>query len=240
MQGDYLPALKKLLSIALINIDAIKQKEIRANETLESINSVAQTVPLPLAVVNYEFKFQSANHSFYKYFHLSEDAVGAVGNEIFPTLKMQGDYLPALKKLLSKAMKENIPFTDFEIECEIPTIGFRILLLSAGKIHWTGAEQLAALLSFVDVTEQRHLEEERQNLLTREQASRNQADLANRTKDVFLATLSHELRTPLSSILTWSQLISEGKVDFEKAKQGAAVIEQSAKTQSRLIDDLLD
>ncbi|MEZ0391626.1 MAG: chemotaxis protein CheB [Pseudobdellovibrionaceae bacterium] len=72
------------------------------------------------------------------------------------------------------------------------------------------------------------------------QEARTQADKANLAKDIFLATLSHELRTPLSSILTWAQLISQGKVDFEKAKQGAAVIEQSAKTQNQLIDDLLD
>lgn len=67
-----------------------------------------------------------------------------------------------------------------------------------------------------------------------------QADKANFAKDVFLATLSHELRTPLSSILTWAQLIAQGKVDFEQAKQGAAVIEQNAKAQNQLIDDLLD
>lgn len=66
------------------------------------------------------------------------------------------------------------------------------------------------------------------------------ADKANLAKDIFLATLSHELRTPISSILTWSQLISQGKVDYEKAKQGALVIEKNAKAQSQLIDDLLD
>jgi two-component system CheB/CheR fusion protein len=67
-----------------------------------------------------------------------------------------------------------------------------------------------------------------------------EADKANLEKDVFLAMLSHELRTPLSAILTWSQLISQGKIDFEKAKQGALVIERNAKVQSQLIDDLLD
>ncbi len=66
------------------------------------------------------------------------------------------------------------------------------------------------------------------------------ADNSNLAKDVFLATLSHELRNPLSSILSWAELIASGKIDFEMAKQGAAVIEQSAKTQNRLIDDLLD
>jgi CheY-like chemotaxis protein len=55
-----------------------------------------------------------------------------------------------------------------------------------------------------------------------------------------LATLSHELRTPLTAILAWAQMIRMGIVDYAKAKEGAAAIEQSAKIQSQLIDDLLD
>jgi two-component system, chemotaxis family, CheB/CheR fusion protein len=90
-----------------------------------------------------------------------------------------------------------------------------------------------AIISIIDIDDIKKREES----VTQ---ARIQAEKANLAKDVFLANLSHELRTPLSSILTWAQLIAKGKVDFEKAKQGAAVIEQNAKTQNHLIDDLLD
>ncbi len=66
------------------------------------------------------------------------------------------------------------------------------------------------------------------------------AEQANRTKDLFLATLSHELRTPLTAILSWSQLIRSGRLSAEKSRKGIEVIEQSALAQSRLINDLLD
>jgi PAS domain S-box-containing protein len=91
-----------------------------------------------------------------------------------------------------------------------------------------------------DVTFRRQIEDERGSLLKSEKSAREEAEKANRAKDLFLATLSHELRTPLSSILTWAQLIRHGKVDLAQAQVGAEVIEKSAKTQSQLIDDLLD
>jgi two-component system CheB/CheR fusion protein len=223
--------------IAVVDVDALKKKEIKAKETIEYITSVAETVPLPLSVVAFDFRLQSANQPFYKYFQISNKSVG---KDIFSFLKMKSEDLEKVRKLFSRSISENKLFTDFEISCEIPNIGSRKVLLSGGKIGWIGTEKDAALISFVDVTEQRRLEENTKLLLANEKDARSQADKANEAKDVFLATLSHELRTPLSSILTWAQLIGQGKVDFEKAKQGAAVIEQCAKTQSHLIDDLID
>src|SRR5436305_5586788 len=83
-------------------------------------------------------------------------------------------------------------------------------------------------------------EEERAQLLVREQAARAEAELANRTKDEFLATLSHELRTPLTAILGWSQIVRIGKLDKPQMAHALETIERNARSQSQLIDDLLD
>jgi signal transduction histidine kinase len=63
---------------------------------------------------------------------------------------------------------------------------------------------------------------------------------ANRTKDLFLAAVSHDLRTPLSAILGWTQMMRRKPDDPEVLKKGVEIIERSARTQARLIDDLLD
>jgi signal transduction histidine kinase/DNA-binding response OmpR family regulator len=68
----------------------------------------------------------------------------------------------------------------------------------------------------------------------------NQAQEANRLKDQFLATLSHELRTPLQAILTWSRVLREAPDDRSTQARGLEVIERSARSQTRLIEDLLD
>jgi CheY-like chemotaxis protein/nitrogen-specific signal transduction histidine kinase len=84
------------------------------------------------------------------------------------------------------------------------------------------------------------VEEERRLLLESCQVAHAEADTANIVKDEFLAILSHELRTPLTSILGWSKLLADGKLDNSTSKRGIDTIVRSARAQKQLIDDLLD
>ena len=68
----------------------------------------------------------------------------------------------------------------------------------------------------------------------------NEAREANRLKDEFLATLSHELRTPLQAILSWARLLREQPPQPELLSRGLDVIERNARSQARLMEDLLD
>ena len=90
-----------------------------------------------------------------------------------------------------------------------------------------------------DVTDRRQADTERKQLLEAEQHARTAAEAANASKDQFLANLGHELRTPLSAMLIWSRLLQE-QADPAALAEGLPAIEQSAKAQQKLIDDLLD
>lgn len=101
--------------------------------------------------------------------------------------------------------------------------------------------KLVSVLSLVlDVTARQSAEEERAASLLRERDARRHAEEADRLKDEFLATLSHELRTPLTSILGWASMIRNGEVEGSKASRAIETIERNARSQARLIDDLLD
>lgn len=91
-----------------------------------------------------------------------------------------------------------------------------------------------------NITERKRLEEERERLLAQEQTARNEAEAANRTKDEFLATLSHELRTPLTPILGWSKVLRTKKLPEVKLQEALDTIEQHARRQAQLVEDLLD
>ncbi|MBV9385461.1 MAG: PAS domain S-box protein [Chroococcidiopsidaceae cyanobacterium CP_BM_ER_R8_30] len=91
-----------------------------------------------------------------------------------------------------------------------------------------------------DITERKRAEEERAQLLVREQAARAEAEAASRAKDEFLSIVSHELRTPLAAILLWAELLRDGGLDDDTIAQALEIIERNAKSQSQLIEDLLD
>ena len=92
----------------------------------------------------------------------------------------------------------------------------------------------------VDLSARRQIELERAHVLEREQAARAEAEHAVRLQDEFLAMISHELRTPLNAILGWSSVLRASSFTAEQAARALETIERNARTQVRLVEDLLD
>jgi len=88
----------------------------------------------------------------------------------------------------------------------------------------------------------REAAQERELLLKSEQDARAAAEDANRLKDEFLATLSHELRNPLNVLLGYSQiLLKQPEVSqSDSLRQIAETLIRNPKSQSQLVNDLLD
>ena len=138
--------------------------------------------------------------------------------------------------LLNKINAEDFTEADERLAATLAT---QVAVAYENARLYSDAQQHASALQ-MEITERMLAEEERAQLLVREQAARAEAEQANRTKDEFLATLSHELRTPLSAILGWSHLVRSGKLDEPQMSRAFETIERNARSQSQLIDDLLD
>lgn len=95
------------------------------------------------------------------------------------------------------------------------------------------------LMMASDVTGRAALEQQKMQLLEREQSARNAAEQVSRMKDELIAVLSHELRTPLSAISGWTHVL-QSRASDDNTKRGLAAIERNVRAQTRMISDLLD
>jgi two-component system CheB/CheR fusion protein len=210
--------------IALVDITSLKDRLSESEAALKYASSVADTLALPLVVLDENLHFLSANQGFIKMFELVPHK--DIGTDLMRVLGGKGWSILPLRKLLIEVIAEDRALIDFEIEHDFPDLGHRIMLLNARQIKWQGIMQKALLLSIDNITERKMLE--------------RSLERASQVKDEFLAILSHELRTPLTTILGWAQELRSAKTDPRIVENGLSIIEQSALVQGQLIDDLLD
>jgi signal transduction histidine kinase len=72
------------------------------------------------------------------------------------------------------------------------------------------------------------------------QKARGAAEVANRLKDEFLATVSYELRMPLNAVLGWTSLLRSTQMDAARRAKALETIEHNARLQQKIVEDILD
>ncbi|BAZ36783.1 signal transduction histidine hinase (plasmid) [Calothrix sp. NIES-4101] len=224
------------VTMLFVDIDALK----RNASTLESARNYAEaiidTVQTPLVVLDTNMRVNTANRSFYEIFQVC--ALETVQSSLFELGNGQWN-IPQLLTILEEVLSNNTQVRNFEVEHCFEQIGQKTMLLNACRLERED-DVSQILLLIEDITERRQLEIERTLLLTQEQSARQQAETANKAKDEFLSNLSHELRNPLNMTLGWSQLLRNRTLDQATIFRGLEQIEQSAKAQAQLIEDILD
>jgi signal transduction histidine kinase len=81
--------------------------------------------------------------------------------------------------------------------------------------------------------------EERSALQRVEEQAQHDVSRAEENKHLALSKLSHDLRTPLSTIIGWAQVL-RAQNPPEQMLHGLEVIERNARTQTRIIQELLE
>lgn len=223
--------------IARLAVREVLKSEARLQTALVHAESVVDTVREPLVILQENLTVHSANRPFYNLFQVTPgETVGRQFNELG-----HGHWdIPRLREVLEQLLPGDRQFQDFEVDQEFEGIGRRTMLLNGRRLVRQNDATKLILLSIEDISVRKQLEREREMLLANERTGRNERERLNLVKYEFLATVSHELRTPLQAILGWSQLLQSGKLIGDSATKAADAIATSARTQSQLIEDLLD
>ena len=177
-----------LLGIEDVTAQRVLEREkdelLRQFEELRAFaQAIVDTVREPFLVLDQELRVLAASRSFYSTFEVSsEDTQGRL---LYALGDGQWD-IPGLRLLLEKIVPERGVMEDYEVEHVFPDIGQRTMLLNARKVFYEGGSNTTILLGIEDVTVQRILEREKDELLV--------------DKDVLFEELQHRVSNSLQII----------------------------------------
>jgi PAS domain-containing protein len=123
---------------------------------------IVDTVREPVLVLDEELRVIAASRSFYSAFKVSaEDTQGRL---LYALGDGQWD-IPELRVLLENIIPEHGVMEGHEVEHEFPDLGQRTMRLNARQVFYKGGANRTILLGIEDVTGQRILEREKDELL---------------------------------------------------------------------------
>ena len=131
------------------------QARIQQVEELNNYNeAILSTVHEPVLILDKNIKIKSANKSFYKTFHVTEEE--SIGKSLYKLGNNQWN-IQGLRELLEEIVPKNNSFYDFEVIHAFPVIGRKTMLLNAHRIVLQSLNEELIVLTIVDITEVRRL-----------------------------------------------------------------------------------
>ena len=162
--------------------------------------AIVDTVREPVLAFDKDLRVIAASRSFYSVFKVSpQDTQGRLLYELGDG---QWD-IPKLRLLLENIIPEQGVMEDYEVEHEFPGIGHRTMRLNARQVFYEGGADTTILLGMEDITGQRALEREKEELL--------------RQKDVLLQEIQHRVANSLQ-IIASIILMKARRVESEETR----------------------
>jgi two-component sensor histidine kinase len=179
---------------------------------LESAQTLAQaivnTIHEPLVVLDARFHVVVASRSFYDTFKV--DPQHTQGRLLYGLGDGQWD-IPALRLLLETIIPERAAMDGFEVTHDFPNIGRRTMLLNARKVRYDTNADTEILLAFTDVTDQRVVDQAKDNL-------HEKTEELLRQKQVLLQEMEHRVANSLQ-IIASILLLKARLVTSEETRQ---------------------
>ncbi len=147
----------QVAGVVLIFRDITERRRIEreVDAALSYAQDIIRTLREPFLVLDRELRVQSANPSFYRNFHTSEEETER--RFLYELGNGQWD-IPRLRELLEEVLPQNHTIEEFEVEHDFPAIGRRSMLLNARRVLRDSEPGHLILLAIEDVTERKQVE----------------------------------------------------------------------------------
>ena len=124
-------------------------------EARSHAETIVDTVPEPIVILDGSLRIVRANRSFYRAFNLAPIDVEGHGLQEIGT----GEWnLPLLVERIGDVHQTGAELNDLEVDVEFDVLGARIVLLNARRIHESVDRSHLVLLAIEDITDRRRME----------------------------------------------------------------------------------
>lgn len=163
--NEELQSLNEELETSKEEIESTNEELITTNQELQAriqqveelfiyYEAILSTLHEPMLVLDKHMRIKSANKSFCKTFHVTDE--DSIGMSLFKLGNNQWN-IPRLRELLEDIVPKKNQFHDFEVEHEFPVIGHKFMLLNAHRIIQQSDKEELIVLTISDITQVKKL-----------------------------------------------------------------------------------
>lgn len=211
--------------MSMIDITERKSGVRQLEMARDYAEAIVDTVNDSLLILNRSLKVVRASRSYYSLFSASPAEVE--GKSIYELGRGVWN-VPALRKNLAALAAARTPFSNLELECEVPKLRTRMLAVSGRVVPYESDSGINIVLVIEDVS----LRKEAAEAAALRKSEARQRD--------FVANVSHELLTPITAIKGYAESLVSGALDIPHQRvKFTQIIEKHADRLSQLVEDLL-
>ncbi|MGC8864827.1 MAG: ATP-binding protein [Bacteroidales bacterium] len=216
---------KWLLGGIIIPNTAVHPSQNQLKKAEGFLHAIINALQQPLFIKNEARQYILVNKAFCQLMGKpEEELIGKTDEDLF-TKEQANLFVESDKSVLARTVDT------YETEVQLGNKSAYYYIIKT--LYYNAEEKAKYIIGLMtDLTARKHQDEELKRALER-------AELAMRSKSMFLASMSHEIRTPMNSILGMAEILSDTRLD-EEQREYVEVINQAGLTLLSIINDILD
>jgi PAS domain S-box-containing protein len=211
----------------LNDITERKQAADRLTEQLTFIDTLVESIPIPIYVKDRERRYVRVNRAYCEFFGIPTERLLGKTVEDSHTAPVN-----TLHALTDRRVLGDGTTSSYEFHMRLRNGRQADCLASKAALTDSHGQITGLVGTLIDITDQKQAT---RALLQAKEA----AESASRMKSEFLANMSHEIRTPMNGIIGMTDIVLDTALDAEQ-REYLGIVKSSANALLDIINDILD